>query len=427
MLWIALYLPQFDPSVSPSPREQAAHAAAHVTEIRALANWAGRFTFAVSPEEDCGLLLEVEGSLRLFGGLKKLVAAIRCDLSAMRLDAQLAAAPTPRAAWWMAKAGCHRFCADPAQLRRILGRLPLAVLGAEKNTARLLCELGLQRIGDLLALPRDGVALRCGPELLAELDRALGSSAEARRFHTPPPVFDSRLELPAEIEDVATLAFALKRLVLQLGGFLAARNGAIRQSSLYLEHREDSTLVPLGLVAPSRDIEHLLRLLREHLERVRLRAPVRALRLEAKEILDHGGSAGSLFQDDIERNREWPKLVEQLRARLGAQNVQGLRLQADHRPEAASVACEIDAAGPDARFAPRPLWLLPVPQALCGDALPQHEGPLKLLSGPERIRSGWWDGRPAARDYFVAQNEAGALLWIYRETGRVWFLHGWFA
>jgi len=55
-----------------------------------------------------------------------------------------------------------------------------------------------------------------------------------------------------------------------------------------------------------------------------------------------------------------------------------------------------------------------------------------VLSGPERIESGWWDGGYAARDYFIAQDHEGALLWVYRfrhapevsETG--WYLQGRF-
>ena len=61
--------------------------------------------------------------------------------------------------------------------------------------------------------------------------------------------------------------------------------------------------------------------------------------------------------------------------------------------------------------------------------MPHHGGPLRLLSGPERIESGWWDGADVARDYFIAQDSDGGLLWIYRErhTPAGWFLHGVFA
>ncbi|MDP1646816.1 MAG: DNA polymerase Y family protein, partial [Rubrivivax sp.] len=83
----------------------------------------------------------------------------------------------------------------------------------------------------------------------------------------------------------------------------------------------------------------------------------------------------------------------------------------------------------------RPAWLLPEPLPLAErGALPLLEGgPLQLVSGPERIEAGWWDGTPAVRDYFIAQAEDGSLVWVYR--GRLpaaagdagWFLQGRFA
>jgi protein ImuB len=86
----------------------------------------------------------------------------------------------------------------------------------------------------------------------------------------------------------------------------------------------------------------------------------------------------------------------------------------------------------------RPLWLLAEPQALETDEdgrFPRYEGALAIEEGPERIESGWWDGKDVARDYYVARDPVGVRLWIYRERGRSsrssrsghgWFLHGVF-
>jgi len=79
--------------------------------------------------------------------------------------------------------------------------------------------------------------------------------------------------------------------------------------------------------------------------------------------------------------------------------------------------------------APRPLWLLPVPQPLAGLLDAQ---PWVLREGPERIESGWWDGADVRRDYYVAESPAGELAWIFRDHRRgtddgEWFLHGLFA
>ena len=62
-------------------------------------------------------------------------------------------------------------------------------------------------------------------------------------------------------------------------------------------------------------------------------------------------------------------------------------------------------------------------------SIPCHHGPLKLLAGPERIESGWWDGEDMARDYFIARTADAALLWVYRERSPAgaWYLHGIFS
>jgi protein ImuB len=58
---------------------------------------------------------------------------------------------------------------------------------------------------------------------------------------------------------------------------------------------------------------------------------------------------------------------------------------------------------------------------------------LKLIAGPERIEAGWWDDALVARDYFIAENDLGQLLWIYCEhnaagagKNQSWYLQGLF-
>jgi protein ImuB len=114
--------------------------------------------------------------------------------------------------------------------------------------------------------------------------------------------------------------------------------------------------------------------------------------------------------------------------------VHGLALRADHRPEVAWQATEVErevnrrAAQLEALAAPRPLWLFDAPRPLQDrEGVPQHDGALELLAGPERIESGWWDGREVRRDYFVARAPNAALLWVFRESGGGWYLHGVFS
>jgi hypothetical protein len=70
----------------------------------------------------------------------------------------------------------------------------------------------------------------------------------------------------------------------------------------------------------------------------------------------------------------------------------------------------------------RPLWLL-------RRALPLRGPAPRILAGPERIESGWWDGGDTRRDYYVVQMRTGQRAWAYLAPGAHdgWMLHGWFA
>jgi len=70
---------------------------------------------------------------------------------------------------------------------------------------------------------------------------------------------------------------------------------------------------------------------------------------------------------------------------------------------------------------PRPGWLLPEPELLT-------EPGLRVLAGPERIESGWWDGGDVRRDYYLVETRNGQRGWAYRSVGDSnLLLHGWFA
>src|SRR5262245_41315968 len=91
MLWVALYFPSL-PAGS----------------LERIAAWACQFTPKVSLEPPCGLLLEVAGSLRRFGGCDRLLEKLCAGLAAAGFEAAPASAPTARAALWLARGGCRR-------------------------------------------------------------------------------------------------------------------------------------------------------------------------------------------------------------------------------------------------------------------------------------------------------------------------------
>ena len=74
--------------------------------------------------------------------------------------------------------------------------------------------------------------------------------------------------------------------------------------------------------------------------------------------------------------------------------------------------------------------MLPEPALLPVDqGYPLHHGPLRILDGPERLETGWWDEDGISRDYYTAQEADGRQLWVFRNRSRepAWYLHGYFA
>jgi protein ImuB len=399
--------------------------------LEQLAAWAMRYTSMVSLAPPQALLLEVAGSLKLFGGLERIRTQIQDELRELGYEVATALAPTPLAALWLARNPGNVAIVEQEQaLTQALAATPLAHLELDPKLHKSLCGMGLRVLGDLLRLPRDGLSRRLGRELLQDLDRALGRSPDPRTPFVPPVRFHEQIALPAEVQEVEALLFAVQRLVSGLAGRLQGCGGGVQQLELRLIHRQEQvTCVFIGLAAPARDAVRLLGLVRERMERLSLPAPVEEVALIAGHILPFAESNRDLFARHGEQEDDWLALLERLHARLGEEAVRGLYAVAEHRPERAwcdDIPGQVRAVP---RFAARPVWLLPAPLPLKAHRnRPWFHGALELEPGRERIESGWWDGGDISRDYFVARNPHGVRLWLFREARgeRGWYLHGIF-
>src|SRR6185503_1850601 len=133
MLWVALHFPLLPQGT-----------------LEAIGAWACQFTAKVSLEPPQALLLEVEGSLRLFDGLPSLKKQLESGIEAIGFNAALAAAATPRAALWLARSS-----------QTDLQTVPLEA-ACEEEALSFLKSVGINTVGELSRLPRDGLAQRCG-------------------------------------------------------------------------------------------------------------------------------------------------------------------------------------------------------------------------------------------------------------------------
>jgi protein ImuB len=408
--------------------------AAEREALRRVAAWALQFTSVSSVSEPMDVLLEVAGSLKLFGGLENLRERIRNGLAGLGYKTSIACAPTPLAAQWFARAGLEVHIRHTDALRDELSKLPVSLLGCAPETTTMLDSLGIQTAGVCLELPSAGLTRRLGIGLLEDIDRALGRLPDPRLPFVLPSTFNAVLPLPAPVEQSAALLFAGRRLLAELCGFMAAAGSGVQRLNLALSHEDHAdTHVTLNLVATTRDPDHLATVLRERLVRLELPRPAIAIALVAEQFFPCAARSLAFLPGVHDHVETAARLIEQLRARLGDRTVCGLAVLADYRPERAWQACEAGKAAipmTPAAASPRPLWLLASPRRLREEgSSPCWEGPLSLLTGPERIETGWWEENHVTRDYFIARNPAQSLLWVYRERDAKggWYLHGLFS
>lgn len=434
--------------------------------LRSLAHALLSFTPQVSLQPPQAVVAEWQASLRCFGGPAALWQRMQATLAPLGHRLHWAQGATALGSLWLARAAAIGQAAEappppgeppprpgPAWAQRLAG-LPLAVLDLPPAQAEALAALGLHTVGELRRQPRAGLARRLGPELLAQLDRAHGEQPEPRAWVQLPPRFTSQVDLGARTDDTERLLRASEPLLQRLATWARALQVRVPAFTLRLQHESRlrasaegepgprHSRLHLVFAEPGTELAHWQAVLRERLQREPLPHPVIGLALEC-EAPEHGPPPeGQLFPELASGHQGLLHLLERLQARLGPDAVQCLQPQPGHRPELATRLAPWSApAAPTAPPGPsepgrlsRPLWLQEPPQPLReADGRPWWQGqPLRLLQGPERIETGWWDGLLASRDYFIAQPPDGRLLWVYRlrpappagEPG--WFLHGRF-
>ena len=412
-------------------------------ELVALASRVRRITPVVSLEPPQAVLLEVGGSLKLWGGIDAIKHALRKELDRRRLTAHLCAAPTVLAALWLARGGREDVLSGQ-QLAGRLGALPLAVTGWPDATRLLLEKMGIRTVGDCLRLPREGLVRRVGKRYLDDLDKSLGQP-DSRAEFCPDQRFSSIVEFHGEVTEPEAIANAGRKLIGRLADALHKHQAQITSCRYGFHHlRRPATVTCINLVMPTYESKKITDLFLSRLEILTLPAPVTALSLttgksEPMVVLNSAlfpespAAAAGPLATNVGEVSGLGELIARLRIRFSAEDIYGLALAEDHRPEAAwsrsqGVRAGSAAAVADSPGCPRrPLWLLPAPVEVASAG--GNRKPLRLKSGPERIEAGWWEGRDTRRDYYVASGTKGERLWVYRDrycNRDGWYLHGIF-
>lgn len=416
-------------SLEPRLQTRLRQPAAERERLRALAHALYRYgspvcTQIIEPQDEGQLpwpllWVEVGESLSLHDGLEPLLDALCADLIELGTSARMAVAPTRLGGALLARAGDTLPVTTLRVLHTRLAPLPLALLPWPEGVLETLRGLGLRSLGAVLKLPRVELARRIGAHWILQLDRILGRAAHPFQAIHLPPRFERRFEFFQEVESVEGLLFPLRRLCMELQHYLRARESgvcALRLEFLHAQGRRSGFTQRYAL--PTRDGAHLFSTLRERLLRLKPGEPVRELRLHADDFM-RPAERQMDWLEGAGRSQQWQQAIERLRARLGEKAVWIPACTGDHRPERAwCVQGEFATAAP-AKLPTRPAWLLREPRLI---AEPRQRAPEF-----ERIASGWWDGQPVRRDYYVA-DVGGGRAWVFQDLEtQQWFLHGWWA
>lgn len=405
--------------------------------LNQLANWCYQFSPMVSLRPPDRLLLEVQGSLRLFNGLAQLQTQINSSLEKMGFTVCQGLGHTPKAAELLARSDTNSPITDieSAAYRRILEQTPLAYLDLPDKQLALLQDMGLTRLGELLALPQHAIGKRFGHEFLRYLQQVNGERPDPQPPISPKPDFRSELFYIEGIPDKQGLLFPIKRLLTEFCEFLRSRQLYCQTFCWHFaELRHPPQLLELNLSQAQSALPAFLEITRIKLDTLPLGSTLHSIVLSATDFVAASPISRSLLEP-AQNPRSCPPelLLDKLSARLGRQALQGIGVRQEHIPELACYAApccpqQTDRVLPQISMALRPFWLLPQPEPVRQRQQQLFwRGRLTLLRGPERIDSHWWQDPPIQRDYFVARHEQGALYWVFRNvTDRQWFIHGLF-
>lgn len=405
---------------------------------------------AATPSD--GLWLDLAGCDHLYGGEESFCRRLRAFCKRAGFSARIAVAETPGAAHALARFGREDLTIVPVGgTIRAISPLPIAALRLTGTALGAAKRFGFETIADLLPVARGPLARRLGLPAITRLDQALGGVAEpiTPREDVTVPAVERRLLEP--IGTAEAIAQVMDDLLGDLAAVLQARGLGAR--SLRLSGRcVDGTeqVVAVGTSRPTRDVSHLLRLMKLRIERIDPGLGIEQFVLVAPhtEPLD-AVDLGAVLAGEV-LVRDPARLVDVVAGRIGANAVYRIAPIPSHVPERAVARTdpvETPAGWPTWR---RPVRLFARPEPLWGViALLPDQPPRRFEwrgeahkvvagDGPERIHGEWWrrDAETwAVRDYYRVEDEAGGRFWVFRrgdgthdDTGDLsWWIHGVFA
>ncbi|HEX5793997.1 MAG TPA: DNA polymerase Y family protein [Rheinheimera sp.] len=374
----------------------------------------------IALDPPAGLYLRLCHMLTLHRGLDGYWQKLSAELTLLPYRYVYASGSTPFAAKCLARQQLNLLSAEHDTLQAAVKRSLLQFSELDHDLQQQLLRLGINTLGQLLALSQAELARRFDSRLLSYLGRLRGDFYHPLNYIQPQQRFSRYLELLYDISDTAVLQAPLLVLLQQLQQQLTRANALCHQLqlSVLFRHRPPWQL-SIGSAQGEYSAANWLKLCQLHLDKLRLPEPASGLKLEVPRFAPQQSGSDDLFQPQ-QGALSALQLISVLQARLGKHAVSGLSLQNQHLPEqASSRTLPLTQGNSDINaLSLRPAFLLPAAVALTEA--------VDISSGPERLCLDRW--QPAAqRDYFIGRNRQGQWLWLYRTAEQRWFVQGLFS
>ena len=406
-------------------------------ETDGLLVWASKFTPLVVDKFPDGLLVEMKGSLKLFGGQEKLIKIMSDDLHGWGYKFGLATGVTPLLAEIGAKTGRKGDVLNRLTSKEI-NTVPISMFSFLPKQLELLKKMGVRTLGDYKKLPRKGLVERFGKDILQQFDRLYGYDPDPQVFFAAPRRRNISITLDRELESWLDLKPYIKQLLKKAKKYLSYNTLKVRRLTWFFCRDSSEVKVPIFL-SGANNISVILRILEEKLKNKRFREPFDSIRLSLDEVENMRSDNLNILHKTEQSNMDLlcDQFIDLIRSRYGEKSLYVLNSKEEHVPEYSFTYCHFfdgkqnESSFPDGALPKikRPIWFVDPPvRLIVKDNKPFYDGHLLTFSGRERIVSDWWNGEEIARDYFVAESYSGMVLWIYRELGRKknWFFQGLF-
>ena len=364
-------------------QEQAANAA--------LLDCAWAFSPSVEATDDGICTFDLKGHIQI----SNIEFRILNSLLELRLAGQVGIAENPLLAWHAARAACP--CMVVKDAPEFLKVLPVESIEPTDEVRNILKKWGIHTLGEFLALGKNALAERLGPESLALFERASASGTRPLRLTNPPAVYEEAMEFEHEIETAEALLFVLRRFVEQLSlrlelVYLVAEEITLRLTLAGGDQDEHILKIP----APTRRIETLFGMLQTRLETLRTEQPIVGVRLSLRPCRPANQQL-ELFESDLRDPNRFYETLARLSALVGHDRVGTPVVEPSHRPDAFQMK-PIDFA-PCTKRDPkrqRTAALEPAPRGPClrrfRPPLPaRFDAGILQRSGPWPLSGHWWD------------------------------------